>query len=488
MAGRGQLKSRVRLHMRKELPDQANLDHLKAQAKSLLKTMRAERAGTRLHEAQHVLAQEYGFASWPKLVGEVTDRRLRREDQAASIAQIERGIADPVSARDSVRMLELKPELAGATLATALVALDLEEVRRQFRDFSPTGVLAQNPLFYAAFSPLNRREPERYEAVMRFLVERGADVGARYVLANHPEWPLSPLYAAVGLADHPGVCRLLLDAGADPNDGESVYHAAESRNPACLRMLLEAGGRVAANNAWARKLDYEDLDGLNVLLEFEAVGDEPVLIHAIRRGRSDVILRRLLEAGARPDVRGRDGVSGSELAFERGRIVEGILDGFEPSGLDHLLAACWRGDTAEAARLRVHADEASRERRKSFCDACWQGRAGSVDAFVAGGFSVTERDDSNSTPLHGACYSGQPEVVRALLKYGPPLDDAQDLYQAIPIQYAMHASDFGEFATEDERWAECVQLLIEAGSPRPKGLFGNAAVQEALLAHWPDLE
>src|SRR5260221_14168336 len=69
--------------MSRELPAKANLEHLKEQAKDLLRKIREgdavaiERvrshvsfsapASVKLVDAQHVIAREYGFASWPKL-------------------------------------------------------------------------------------------------------------------------------------------------------------------------------------------------------------------------------------------------------------------------------------------------------------------------------------------------------------------------------------------------------------------------------------
>lgn len=38
---------------------------------------------------------------------------------------------------------------------------------------------------------------------------------------------MSALYGAAGVAHDPELTRILLGAGADPNDGESVYHSTE---------------------------------------------------------------------------------------------------------------------------------------------------------------------------------------------------------------------------------------------------------------------
>jgi hypothetical protein len=77
-----------------QLPDRANLEQLKKQAKSLLAAARSQEPHAiarfeavligrslkpdviALHDAQFVLAREYGFASWPELKQEVEERSL----------------------------------------------------------------------------------------------------------------------------------------------------------------------------------------------------------------------------------------------------------------------------------------------------------------------------------------------------------------------------------------------------------------------------
>ena len=49
------------------LPVQPNLEHLKNQAKDLHAKLLQDDPAAQLADAQHALAREYGFASWPKL-------------------------------------------------------------------------------------------------------------------------------------------------------------------------------------------------------------------------------------------------------------------------------------------------------------------------------------------------------------------------------------------------------------------------------------
>ena len=53
--------------MSRDLPPNPNLEHLKKQAKALLENLRQRNADATLVDAQHALAREYGFPSWPKL-------------------------------------------------------------------------------------------------------------------------------------------------------------------------------------------------------------------------------------------------------------------------------------------------------------------------------------------------------------------------------------------------------------------------------------
>lgn len=53
--------------MSRDLPPRPDFDHLRKQAKALLRTLRQQRADASLADAQYALAREYGFASWPKL-------------------------------------------------------------------------------------------------------------------------------------------------------------------------------------------------------------------------------------------------------------------------------------------------------------------------------------------------------------------------------------------------------------------------------------
>jgi hypothetical protein len=66
--------------MSRELPERPNLDHLRKQAKVLLRELRARNPQAKLSTAQHALAREYGFASWRDLKSHVQELVRREPD------------------------------------------------------------------------------------------------------------------------------------------------------------------------------------------------------------------------------------------------------------------------------------------------------------------------------------------------------------------------------------------------------------------------
>ena len=91
-------------------------------------------------------------------------------------------------------------------------------------------------------------------ALAQELLSRGADPNATF---ENEYGEMSALYGAAGVAHDPELTRVLLEAGADPDDGESLYHSTESRDVACLALLLEHGATTSDTNALAHALDDE---------------------------------------------------------------------------------------------------------------------------------------------------------------------------------------------------------------------------------------
>src|SRR5204862_6821791 len=104
-------------------------------------------------------------------------------------------------------------------------------------------------------------------AAARDLLSRGADPNA----PGAEGW--TNLSFACARGDAPLV-RLLLDAGANPDDEDSLYHAVEPAEPVCLKLLLARGAAVNGTNALHHALDYERLEQVRLLLEHGADPNE----------------------------------------------------------------------------------------------------------------------------------------------------------------------------------------------------------------------
>src|SRR4051794_22056267 len=151
---------------------------------------------------------------------------------------------------------------------------------------APGGPLGWAPLLYVTHSVFASVE------LARELLARGADPDATF---TNEYGEMSALYGAAGRAHDPALTRLLLEAGANPDDGESVYHATEAESPECLRALLEHGA-AAEPIMLAHALDDERPGHVRMLLD-AGVDPAELLPHAVRRGRGPETIRLLAERG-----------------------------------------------------------------------------------------------------------------------------------------------------------------------------------------------
>src|SRR5207237_723331 len=102
-----------------------------------------------LHDAQSVIAREHGFESWTALREEVEARTLGFD---AAVDEFIRSATGGASGRAN-RLLALYPNVASATLQTALVLGDVASVEARLRGdpalaTRPGGAQNWEPLLY----------------------------------------------------------------------------------------------------------------------------------------------------------------------------------------------------------------------------------------------------------------------------------------------------------------------------------------------------
>lgn len=272
----------------KKPPPKANLDHLKKQAKELLRFYRngnataiarfaqhlpaaARRTDSevtalelRLHDAQSCIAREYGFSSWPDLALYVEASAFTHHEHATLIQRWLNlaygsdvtGTYDPARPRVAVQLLQDHAGPLATDPYVACAAGNLDVVSRTMTAElawinRAGGTLNLPPLVAVTHSCLGQL-PEctaRLRECAQHLLQAGADPNQRIAnrlppasLAIPDETaPLSALYGAAGVIRDPALTEMLLNADADPNDGESLYHSLE--NPNCTRLLLGHGAR-----------------------------------------------------------------------------------------------------------------------------------------------------------------------------------------------------------------------------------------------------
>ena len=164
-------------------------------------------------------------------------------------------------------ILTTHPEVSGSSIHIAAILADNGGVRR-FLALDPGAATTPDepygwdPLTHLCFSRYLRLDPSRSEGFLRAaaaLLDAGASANTGFHSTDHdpPEFE-SAIYGVAGVAHHPELTRLLLARGADPNDGETPYHAPETLDDRALRVLVDSG-KVSADGLTTmlhRKLDW----------------------------------------------------------------------------------------------------------------------------------------------------------------------------------------------------------------------------------------
>jgi ankyrin repeat protein len=380
-------------------------------------------------------------------------------------------------------MLAARPEIA-KEFFVALVLGDANKIEEALADapalaVKPGGPRHWTPLLYVCFSHFaagaSRRAADT-AAAARVLLRYGADPNSSYVSHDWPDHPrLSCLYAATGLNNNPALALALLEAGANPDDGESVYHSTEHKDLACLKLLLRFGAKAAGTNALKHMLDREDLEGLPLLLAAGADANErnergeTALHWAVWRGRSVPILAALLAAGADLDARRQDGRSAYALAMVSGQREAAAL--FEERGanpemaaLDRFVGACAMADQEEWDRLVSQPPEIlpSAENERLLVDLAASHGTAAVRALLACGLPVDARGGMGETALHWACWKGYADLIELLVAHGASLSIEDRQFHATPPGWWEHGSRNCDEGAGD--YAKAARLLTAAGA------------------------
>jgi ketosteroid isomerase-like protein len=478
------------------LPGNANLEQLRKGARSFQRAVRASDPGAaevvrefhpRLPDAQPgspelngftrtdaqlVVARQFGFSSWPKLKAhlELVARYARSPheqpvggpladeqavvDEFLRLACLTYGDDDPDRFRRAGSLLREHEWLARASIHTIAATGEVDAARELLtRDPSQASLVGGphgwEPLLYLTYSRVPLSPGRSAVAVARLLLEHGADPNAGYLWEGLIP-PFTALTGALGgggtIPKHPeelALVRLLLQAGADANDGQALYNRGWGQDPHedWLDLLFEFGLGTGDGGPWRRLLD-ERQDSPRKMLE-------DLLMAAAGHGLTDRV-RKLLARGVDPEGRepkhpiyqGRSPVQVAALAGHLD-VVAVLVDAgasWEHDQVDELVATAMAGDRATLERLLATDPDLGRRAIERCPDqlvrAAEQNNYDAVALLIELGFDVNAR--SRTAPLHEAAMRGNLPVITLLLDHGADPNIHDTGYDATPAGWAEH--------------------------------------------------
>jgi hypothetical protein len=354
--------------------------------------------------------------------------------------------ADSLDRREQARgLLATTPALTHDHIWAAAAANDVAAVERLLAS-TPSlaarrgGPYNARPLYYLAYS---RLEPLASElsvlAIARALLAAGADANEHYYRPGLAT-PFTLLTGCFGLGEQGGIAQpghphavalatLLLEAGANPDDGQVLYNRMFASNDDHLELLLRFGLADAEllrdQLGWAIAHDQRDRVGL--LLARGADAGSP-----LRDGRSpaesaavngvEEVLALLLAAGAPPPV-------------------------LDP--VDSFIAAAMAGDSAGVAATPPPViATAIRQRASVLVWAAGRRRYETVRLLIGCGFDINamgradtpDRRGKWQTALHEPAHTGDVEMVRLLLSRGADASIKDARFEGTPLDWAEHAN------------------------------------------------
>jgi ankyrin repeat protein len=495
-----------------------------------------------------VLARSYGFASWRKLKSyvEMIDNYRQPDDPKSDdeankflrLACITYFDGDSPARRQRARqLLAEKPHLAKANIYTAAAVGDFAAVA----DFLAKGADVHakggpfdwEPLLYAAYSRLDSEAEEHstLEAA-RLLVKHGADPNAGFIWdwGSYVPCLLTALTGVLGLGEDGPMwqpqhqywhefARLLLEAGADPNDNQGLYNRMQYPDDEHLKLLLKYGLGKGQGGPWfqrffqvwplvgehASHLPRTPADLLAYQFRWAIGADWFDRVKLFVEHGADVKGLSISQKDCTPEMadylvaKGAQVIPHTPSPAEEFVAACGLADAARarellasnPSLLDEPALLTWAAQDARADSLRLLV-ELGWDVNNAGCRSAgpaallgtsplwWAAHTGRLDAvklLVELGADVHARDpEFDSTPLDSAHYKERRDVVEYLVQFAPicdavrygGLDRVRRLLRENPEcvnvrdeegRTPLHYPDFGT-----QHGEEIIELLIAHGA------------------------
>ena len=491
--------------MSRELPAKPSLEFLKKQAKELLRSTRQSTGQGKLADAQHALANEYGFSTWANL-------------------------------KSHVEALGLTPAEA---LKAAVCDSDASRVRELLKKHPELRTRIDDPLsnegfgLYAMFAAVQRSD----RATIDVLLEAGADIRKR------TEW----WAGGFGLLDDcdPSLVDFLVERGAEvdahsaarlgmmPKLRELVaanpdtVHArgGDGQTPLHFASTVEVAEFLLANGA---EMDARDVDHESTPAQYMLRVDQ---IRHYPKDRQDVA-RYLVSRGCHTDLLMASALGDMELVRRHldndpncirmsvseqwfpkknprsggtiyiwmlgaHRTAHAVARDFGHEDVFRLLMertpeelklalACELGDEAAfrdfLSKRPDAAQTLSEEERQKLPNAAQTNNAEAVRLMLEAGWPVDTPGEAGATALHWAGFHGNAGMARTILRFHPTLELKSREYAGTALSWAVYGSGNGwHRATGD--YVGAIRAMLEAGAtlpPHAEELEPSEAVLEML--------
>jgi ankyrin repeat protein len=488
-----------------DLPPRPSIEHLKNQAKALLRAYRNKepdavarfgflslKSGARptLADAQRLVAREYGFASWPKLKAHVA----KLAPQANPVQLIKEAF-EANDAEGLRRLLSRHPHLK-EFVNQPICPFDSPPINwvrsREMLDLlldAGADINAKSRWWAGGFGILDSVEP----SLASYAIERGA------VITPHAAARLAMLDR---LRDLISADPALVDARG--GDGQTPLHFASTVEIA--RFLLENGADIDAQDIdhESTPAQYMVRDRQHVarflvdracktdLLMAAALGD----LERVRRhlNQDPDSIRMAVSERYFPKNNPRSGGHIYIWTLGQNKTPHAIARDFGHTDIFDLLMrqsppelkftqACALADQAAvAAMLQAHPElprSLGDVDRQTLVNAAQDNNTPAVRLMLHAGWPVDARGRHGGTALHWAAFHGNAQMTRDILRHHPDLNDSRNDFHSTPLGWAIHGSEHGWHRKTGD-YPATVQLLCEAGAAIPRELSGTEPVKAVL--------
>jgi ankyrin repeat protein len=487
--------------MSRQLPAKPNLQHLKKQAKEVLRSMQ----GRKLADAQHALANEYGFATWAKLKSHVESLRLSPAESFKAA----------VCASDAERVRELLkkfPELRAnidAPLVDYGFGVHALFAAVQRTDRATIDVLLaagadihkRNEWWAGGFGVLDDCDP----SLVEFLTHRGAVIDVhsasrlgmmqklQELVAQNPEVVharggdgQTPLHFASTIE----VAEFLLAKGADI-DARDVDHES---TPAQYMLRVDQKRHYPKDRQDVARFLVARGCQTDILMA-SALGDAELVREHLRRDPN--CIRMSVSEEWFPKKNPRAGGTIYIWKLGKHRTAHTVARDFGHEDVFQLLLqhtpeelklslACELGDEAAFREfLSKHPNEVrkpSEAQLQKLPNAAENNNTAAVRLMLEAGWPVDTPGQFGATALHWAAFHGNLEMTREILRHHPTLELKSREYSDTALSWALYGSGNG-WHRDTGDYVGTIRALLDAGAalpPNPEDRDPSDAVLEML--------